>query len=73
MYHGKSEAKKSPSKHLQILNALGEAFTKAELDMFDIKGKKVKRFLVQQWREITTCEEHFTLHKFTHHKDLWRT
>ncbi len=63
-YRGKSEAEKSPSKHLQILNALGEAFTKAELDMFDIKGKKVKRSSVQQWREITTYEEHFTLHEF---------
>ena len=63
-YRGKSEAEKSPSKHLQILNALGEAFTKTELDMFDIKGKKVKRSSVQKWREITTYEEHFQLQEF---------
>ena len=63
-YRGKSEAEKSPSKHLQILNALGEAFTKTELDMFDIKGKKVKWSSVQKWREITTYEEHFQLQEF---------
>ena len=32
-YRGNAEAKTSPSKHLQLINALGGAFDKTELDM----------------------------------------
>jgi hypothetical protein len=69
-YRGKSEADKSPSKHLQILNALGEAFTKAELNIFDIKGKKVKGRTFQSTRiqQQTLCRL-----QSTYDKDLWRT
>jgi hypothetical protein len=63
-YRGKREAESSPSKHLQILNALGGAFNKAELNMFNIQGKKVKRSSVQKWREITTYDDHFRLQQF---------
>jgi hypothetical protein len=60
-YRGASEALTTPSKHLQILNALGGAFDKAELDMYDKKGRKVNRASVQQWRDITTHEDHFQI------------
>ncbi len=60
-YRGAAEAKTTASKHLQILNALGESFDKSELDMFDNKGRKIKRSSVKQWKEITTHDEHYTI------------
>jgi hypothetical protein len=60
-YRGTSEAQTTPSKHLQILNALGGAFDKAELNMYDKKRRKVKRASVQQWRDIMTHQDHFQI------------
>ena len=60
-YRGNAEAKTSPSKHLQLINALGGAFDKTELDMYNIKGKKVVREAAQQWQGIKDYDKHFKM------------
>ena len=62
-YSDEQEATTTPMKHLQILNALGGAFDRSELDMFDNKGRRLKRKSIQQWRNITTYEDHFKIHQ----------
>ena len=61
-FRGSEEAKTTPQKHMQLLNALGRSFNKTELKMLNMKNRKVLRESTEQWRDITTYSDNFKIH-----------